>query len=182
MFLNDLSGCWVASGRWAWGYVGGSIWGEIRCRDDPGGESKLLWGAVFYSICGGPDWTLAVRWGNCVGISHLVVQLSGHSQRLVWSSLGFWGGLRSFHRVRANQAEIAHNLRVMLVITSLGAPWWVDLVIMRQPVKRVLKTAIIRTCAPKCQFRMVSMYKSECLTSAQVDEFWSRVKRALSKW
>jgi putative NADPH-quinone reductase len=75
-----------------------------------------------------------------------------------------------------------HNLREMLVITSLGAPWWVDRVIMRQPVKRVLKTAIVGPCAPKCRFRMVSMYKSESLSSAQVDDFWLRVKRALRLW
>ena len=75
-----------------------------------------------------------------------------------------------------------HNLREMLVITSLGAPWWVDRLIMRQPVKRVLKTALVGACAPKCRFQMVSMYKSESLTSAQVNEFWLRVKRALSRW
>ena len=75
-----------------------------------------------------------------------------------------------------------NNLREMLAITSLGAPWWVDRIIMRQPVKRVLKKAILGSCAPKCRFHIVSMYKSESLTSAQVDEFGSRVKRALSKW
>ena len=75
-----------------------------------------------------------------------------------------------------------HHLREMLVITSLGVPWWVDRLIMRQPVKRVLQKALIGACAPKCRFRMVSMYKSESLTPAQVDEFWLRVKRALSRW
>ena len=74
------------------------------------------------------------------------------------------------------------NLREMLVITSLGAPWWVDRLIMKEPVKRVLKKAIVGPCAPKCRFQMVSMYKSESLTSAQVEEFWLRVKRALAGW
>jgi putative NADPH-quinone reductase len=75
-----------------------------------------------------------------------------------------------------------HNLREMLVITSLGAPRWVDRLIMKEPVKRVLKKAIVGPCAPKCRFQMVSMYNSESLNSAQVDEFWLRVKRALSEW
>jgi NAD(P)H dehydrogenase (quinone) len=75
-----------------------------------------------------------------------------------------------------------HNLREMLAVTSLGVPWWVDRLIMRQPVKRVLQKALVGACAPKCRFQMLSMYKSESLTSAQVDEFWSRVKRALSRW
>jgi NAD(P)H dehydrogenase (quinone) len=75
-----------------------------------------------------------------------------------------------------------HNLREMLVITSLGVSWWVNRIIMRQPVKRILKRAIIGACAPRCRFQIVSMYKSESLSSAQVDEFWLRVKRALSRW
>lgn len=75
-----------------------------------------------------------------------------------------------------------HNLREMLVVTSLGAPWWGDWLIMRQPVKRVLKTAIVGTCAPKCRFKMVSLYKSESLTPDQIDKFWLRVKQVLSKW
>jgi NAD(P)H dehydrogenase (quinone) len=75
-----------------------------------------------------------------------------------------------------------NNLSEMLAVTSLGAPWWVDRLVMRQPLKRILKTAIVRTCAPKCRFRMVSLYKSESLTSIQVDKFWSRVRQALSQW
>jgi NAD(P)H dehydrogenase (quinone) len=75
-----------------------------------------------------------------------------------------------------------HNLREMLAVTSLGVPCWADWLIMRQPVKRVLKTAVVGTCAPNCPFRMVSQYKSESLTPDQIDKFWSRVKQALSKW
>lgn len=75
-----------------------------------------------------------------------------------------------------------NNLRRMLVVTSLGAPWWVDCIVLRQPLKRILNTAIIRTCAPNCRFQMLSLYKSESLTPIQVDKFWSRVKRTLSRW
>jgi hypothetical protein len=53
---------------------------------------------------------------------------------------------------------------------------------MRQPVKRVLKTAILGTCAPHCHFEMLSIYKSERLNEAQVKRFSSRVEKALSKW
>ena len=37
------------------------------------------------------------------------------------------------------------GLRHMLAVTSLGSPWWVDRLVLRQPVKRVLKTAIVGT-------------------------------------
>jgi len=75
-----------------------------------------------------------------------------------------------------------HKLRKVLVVTSLGAPWWVDWLVMRQPVKRVLKTAILGTCAPNCHFEMLSIYKSERLSDAQVKRFSARVEKALSKW
>ncbi|MCJ8502352.1 NAD(P)H-dependent oxidoreductase [Desulfatitalea alkaliphila] len=75
-----------------------------------------------------------------------------------------------------------HRLRETLVVTTLGAPWWVDRLILWQPLKRVLRTAIIKPCAPRCRFRMVSLYKSESLTSAQVDRFWARIETHLNRW
>jgi putative NADPH-quinone reductase len=75
-----------------------------------------------------------------------------------------------------------HGLRKVLVVTSLGAPWWVDRLVMRQPVRRVLKSAILGTCAPNCQFEMLSLYKSEQLDDAQVKRFISRIEKSLSKW
>lgn len=75
-----------------------------------------------------------------------------------------------------------HNLRHALVVTSLGSPWWVDRFVMWQPVKRVLKTAIFGTCAPTCQFEMLSLYKAENLTSSAIQPFCSRIDRALAKW
>ncbi len=74
------------------------------------------------------------------------------------------------------------NLREMLVVTSLGAPWWVDRLVMRRPVRRILKTALVQTCAPQCRFRMVSIYKSERLTQLQVHRFWQRIDHILSRW
>lgn len=75
-----------------------------------------------------------------------------------------------------------HNLQRALAVTSLGSPWWVDRLILRQPVRRVLKTALFSTCAPRCQFDMLSLYKAESLTKVKVQSFCSRIERALSKW
>lgn len=75
-----------------------------------------------------------------------------------------------------------HNLREVLAVTSLGSPWWVDWLAMRQPIKRVLKTAIVKSCAPRCRFRMLCIYESESLGSLQVDKFYTRVERALAEW
>jgi putative NADPH-quinone reductase len=75
-----------------------------------------------------------------------------------------------------------NGLRRMLAVTTLGAPWWVDRLVMRQPVRRVLKTAILGACAPACRFEMLTNYKSERLNDAQVGRFGASVERALGRW
>lgn len=75
-----------------------------------------------------------------------------------------------------------HNLRKTLAITSLGSPWWVDRLVLWQPVKRILKIALLGTCAPSCKFEMLSLYKAERLTSSQLQVFCSRIQKAISKW
>jgi putative NADPH-quinone reductase len=74
------------------------------------------------------------------------------------------------------------KLRHAVAITSLGSPWWVDRFILRQPVKRVLKTALLGTCAPQCRFGMLSLYRAESLAPDQVQAFRARIGRTLSKW
>jgi putative NADPH-quinone reductase len=75
-----------------------------------------------------------------------------------------------------------HNLRRTMAITTLGSPWWADRLLLWQPVKRVLKTAILRTCAPECRFEILSLYKAERLTVREVDVFTSRIHKKLGKW
>ena len=74
------------------------------------------------------------------------------------------------------------NLQHALAITSLGSPWWVDRLLLWQPVRRILKTALLGTCAPACRFEMLSLYQAEKLDSAQVRRFSSRIERALVRW
>lgn len=75
-----------------------------------------------------------------------------------------------------------HNLRRALAITSLGSPWWVDRLLLWQPVKRVLETALLGTCAPACQFEMLSLYKAERLSIKDIKVFCSRIQNRLAKW
>ncbi|WP_421782001.1 NAD(P)H-dependent oxidoreductase [Kiloniella litopenaei] len=69
------------------------------------------------------------------------------------------------------------NLIEMKVITTLGSPRWVDLLVLRQPVRRVLKTAIRGTCASKCRFQMLSLYDSESLGKEKVDRFIGKIRK-----
>lgn len=75
-----------------------------------------------------------------------------------------------------------HKLRRVLAVTTLGSPWWVDCLVLRRPVRRVLKTAILGTCAPACRFKMLTLYKAEKLASDAVVGFGARVEQALAGW
>jgi putative NADPH-quinone reductase len=75
-----------------------------------------------------------------------------------------------------------HRLRHALAVTSLGSPWWVDRLVLRQPVRRVLKTALLGTCAPACRFEMLSLYQAERLSPAAVERFCARITRTLASW
>ena len=75
-----------------------------------------------------------------------------------------------------------NHLKYTLAITSLGSPWWVDRLIMWQPVKRTLKIALLSTCAPQSRFQMLSLYTAEKLNRAQIQPFCGRIEAKISNW
>lgn len=74
------------------------------------------------------------------------------------------------------------GLRQVLAITTLGSPWWVDRLVMRQPVRRVLKTGLLRPCAPQAGFAMLSLYRAEALEPPRLAAFEARVAAVLQRW
>ena len=74
------------------------------------------------------------------------------------------------------------RLKRVLAVTALGSPWWVDKLILRQPLKRVLRAALLGACAPACRLQFLSLYNSEKLDRGQVARFEARVVRALADW
>lgn len=75
-----------------------------------------------------------------------------------------------------------NGLRKVLVITTLGAPWWVDRVIMWQPAKRVVKYALLGACARGSHLSYLSLYKSETANEVRVDRFVQRIDGVLRSW
>jgi putative NADPH-quinone reductase len=71
------------------------------------------------------------------------------------------------------------RLRHVVAITTLGAPWWVDRLVLWQPVRRVLDIALLQTCAPQCRLTMLSFYKCERLDARRVDAFRHTVGRGI---
>lgn len=64
-----------------------------------------------------------------------------------------------------------HGLREVLVITTMGAPAWIDWLVLRRPLKRVLTWGIIRPCAPGAKVRWHCLYQAEAAGPQRIAEF-----------
>ena len=71
------------------------------------------------------------------------------------------------------------DLTEVLAVTTMGSPAWVDWLILRQPLRRILHWGIIGPCAPKALTRWYPLYRAESLTPAQVDRFEARLAREI---
>lgn len=77
---------------------------------------------------------------------------------------------------------LLNNLKEVLVVTTLGSPWWVDRLLMWQPVKRVIKLALLGTCTKKSKLKFLSLYNSEKLNQQQIEKFSSKIESSISRW
>lgn len=73
------------------------------------------------------------------------------------------------------------GLRHCLAVTTLGSPWWFDRLILRQPLRRILKSALIGTCAPRARFDMLSLYGAMDLDQPRLDRFLGQIDRAVMR-
>lgn len=74
-----------------------------------------------------------------------------------------------------------HGLKRVIAITTLGSPWWVDRLVLRQPVRRTLKRAILGVCAPRAKLDFLSFYKCDSLTPTQYEAMKHRVTAAMGR-
>ncbi|WNO10782.1 NAD(P)H-dependent oxidoreductase [Teredinibacter sp. KSP-S5-2] len=75
-----------------------------------------------------------------------------------------------------------NNLKKVLVVTTFGAPWWVDKLVLWQPVKRVVKYALLGACARKAKLTFLPLYKCESVDSGRVNKFVLKIKKVLNQW
>ncbi len=73
------------------------------------------------------------------------------------------------------------QLKQVLAITTMGSPWWVDHLVLRRPVRRVLKTAILQACAPQADLTFISFYKAERIDAKFAAAAMARVRAAISR-
>ena len=71
------------------------------------------------------------------------------------------------------------GLRQCLVITTLGSPWWVDRLVVRRPLRRILKRVLIGACAPAARFEMLSVYSARGLDQQRLDRFLGKIDTAV---
>lgn len=74
------------------------------------------------------------------------------------------------------------NLSKVLVVTTLGSPWWVDRLVMWQPVKRIMKFALLGACTKKSKLQFLSLYNSEKLNEKKIAAFKNKIEKELATW
>lgn len=74
-----------------------------------------------------------------------------------------------------------HKLQNAFVVTTLGAPWWVDYLILWRPVKRTIRFALLGACTSKCKLRFLSFYKCEAVDSLRLSRQLGKIDSGLKK-
>jgi len=72
------------------------------------------------------------------------------------------------------------GLRAVLAVTTMGAPAWVDWLVLRRPLRRVLRLGIVRPCAPQARVVWRALYRAEDLRPDRLARFEARVVRDLA--
>lgn len=73
------------------------------------------------------------------------------------------------------------SLHRVVAITTMGSPLWIDRLVLRQPLRRVLKYSILRPCAPQARMDWLALHNAEVADKAGVDRFAARIRRAIAR-
>lgn len=61
-----------------------------------------------------------------------------------------------------------HGLQEVLAVTTMGAPAWIDWLVLRQPLKRTLRFAILKPCAPKARLTWRAFHSAEAMDGSRI--------------
>ncbi|MFB2552640.1 NAD(P)H-dependent oxidoreductase [Ensifer soli] len=73
------------------------------------------------------------------------------------------------------------NIRHLWVFTTTGSPWWVVHLYMGNPVRRLLKRGIGAFCAPKLDFRMLTLHDMDRADAARRAAHLEKVRKAAAR-
>lgn len=68
------------------------------------------------------------------------------------------------------------KLKDVLAATTQGAPGWVDWLVLRRPLKRILRLGIIKPCAPQARVGWRAFYNAETADPARIARFEAAVR------
>ncbi|MFN3994316.1 MAG: NAD(P)H-dependent oxidoreductase [Tabrizicola flagellatus] len=74
-----------------------------------------------------------------------------------------------------------HSLREVLAVTTMGAPAWIDWLVLRRPVRRILRLAILKPCAPKARLTWRALYGAEAVAEPRLARFETRLAADLTR-
>jgi NAD(P)H dehydrogenase (quinone) len=60
------------------------------------------------------------------------------------------------------------GLQAVLAVTTMGAPAWIDWLVLRRPVRRILKLAILKPCAPQARLTWRVLHSAEAVPEARL--------------
>jgi NAD(P)H dehydrogenase (quinone) len=72
------------------------------------------------------------------------------------------------------------GLKSVLVVTTLGTPWWVEVALL-WPVRRVMKIAVIGACASQAKLTWLSLHEAERADAERLARFSGRIDRAVAR-
>lgn len=64
-----------------------------------------------------------------------------------------------------------NDLREVLAVTTMGAPAWIDWLVLRRPVRRILRLAIVKPCAPQARLGWRALYTAESVAGGRLARF-----------
>lgn len=73
------------------------------------------------------------------------------------------------------------GLREVLAVTTMGAPAWVDWLVLRRPVQRILRYAILQPCAPTARLTWRALHRAEAVAAPRLSRLEARLRADLTR-
>ena len=74
-----------------------------------------------------------------------------------------------------------HDLREVLAVTTMGAPAWIDWLVLRRPVRRILRLAVLKPCAPKARLTWRALYSAEAVAEPRIVRLEAALAAAIAQ-
>jgi putative NADPH-quinone reductase len=60
------------------------------------------------------------------------------------------------------------QLQEVLAVTTMGAPAWIDWLVLRRPLRRILRLAIVKPCAPQARVTWRALHGAEAVPEPRI--------------